>query len=108
MDLPKELLLLIIAIIIGSVIGLCVGILTLLINKFKTGKFFQKTEPVKLESPFVFYLGILLFGIASILGYLIDYPYFGSTFLFVSTLYLWGLITYIKDRRKSKHNIGIH
>jgi len=53
----------------------------------------------KLNSPNVFYFGIVFFGGFAILSFFTGRPYFGSAILMFMVLFIWGLIAYKRGWR---------
>ena len=95
--MPEELLKLLVT------IGLSLAFSILIIAPVIIWRIVRKKPIIpkgyKFESPKIFYAGILVFGIFSVLSFLTGTPYHGIVLFIFMSLYIIGLIAYNKGWR---------
>jgi len=95
--MPEELFKLLIVMGLSLAVSLAITVPIILWRLIR-----RKPIPPKgkrLNSPNVFYAGIVLFGSFAALSFFTERPYFGSAILLGMVLFIWGLIAYKRGWR---------
>lgn len=96
-QMPEELFRLLAIVIFSILFSLCIIVPIILWRLIKKKPVIPKGK--KLQSPFILYFGIVLFGGFASASFIIGMPYFGSAFMIFMSAYVIGLIAYSKGWR---------
>lgn len=99
-QMPEELFRLLAIVVLSTLFSLCIIVPIIFWRLIKKRPVIPKGE--KLQSPFILYLGIALFGGFAAASFIKGMPYFGSSFMIFMSAYVIGLIAYRKRRQEGQ------